>query len=140
MNCNSNHLIQTFLFQFDIRLLTLRGVQWLYKYQHKEWLKYYAQIFYKAIRINHLDIIQWIHEYCNTGNIYWNRAMDWAALNGQLHVIQWLHENRQEGCTHWAMDYAASRGHLHVIQWLSENRRVIQRMPLNGQRYMVICM
>ena len=87
------NLIQTFLFQFDINKLNLKQVQWLYNYQHKEWLNYYPQIFYQAIQTNHLYIIQWIHEHCNNENIIsWHKAMDWAARAGHLSTIQWLHE------------------------------------------------
>ena len=95
MNKYSTHSIQTFLFKFNVRIQTLKQLQWLYKYQHKEWLKYSAQILCQAIKTNHLDIVQWIHENCPWNQVM-KRAMDWAAFEGQLEIIQWLSVNRQE--------------------------------------------
>ena len=68
-----------------------------------------------ATYYGHLHVIQWLHENREEGCTHW--AMDWAASKGHLHVVQWLHKNRQEGCTTNAMDLAAENGHLHVVQW-----------------------
>ncbi len=47
--------------------------------------------------------------------------MNLAAANGHLEVIKWLHENRNEGCSTWAMDWAVENGHSEVVKWLREN-------------------
>jgi len=34
-----------------------------------------------------------------------------------------LHDNRDEGCTEYAMDWAAENGHLDVVKFLEENKK-----------------
>jgi len=95
--------------------------------------------------VQHLDIVQWLHNNCNEGcrgglkvpsdmhpflacvfehdrEGWTTAAMDGAAANGHLNVVQWLQQNRTEGCTEAAMDGAASNGFLEAVQWLHENR------------------
>ena len=73
-----------------------------------------------AAIIGNIDIIKWLH--INIRNSCSTDAMDWAAQNGHLEVVKWLHENRPEGCTTDAMDLAAATGHLEIVKWLHENR------------------
>ena len=49
-----------------------------------------------AALIGYLKAIEY-----STNLTFTTDAMDWAAMNGHLHVIKWLHHNRKEGvyCT-----------------------------------------
>ena len=73
-----------------------------------------------AAMIGDIEIVKWVHE--NIQDCCTTRTMNNAAENGHLEVVKWLHENRTEGCTTDAMDWAASKGHLEVVKWLHENR------------------
>ena len=48
------------------------------------------------------------------------RAMNWAAMDGHLHVIRWLSKNKCKGWSGWSSDTiinAATYGYLDIIQW-----------------------
>ncbi len=47
--------------------------------------------------------------------------MDYAAESGHLDIVRFLHQNRNEGCTTYAMDYAAKNGHRDVVNFFHEN-------------------
>ena len=46
--------------------------------------------------------------------------MDWAAKNGHFKIIKFLHENRQEGCTSFALEWAEKYNHNEIIKYLNE--------------------
>ena len=73
-----------------------------------------------AAMIGDIEIVKLVHE--NIQDCCTTDAMDYAAYNGHLEIVKWLHENRTEGCTTDAMDWAASKGHLEIVKWLHENR------------------
>jgi hypothetical protein len=64
-------------------------------------------------------VVQWLHDHRTEGCT--TDAMDWAAINGHLHMVQWLHEHRTEGCTKKAMGWAAENGHQHMVEWLQQH-------------------
>ncbi|OQR94221.1 hypothetical protein THRCLA_22248 [Thraustotheca clavata] len=50
------------------------------------------------------------------------KAMDWAAMQGHLHIVQYLHENHNS-CTVDAIDQAAKNGHFELVAFLCNNRK-----------------
>ncbi|EQC33961.1 hypothetical protein SDRG_08640 [Saprolegnia diclina VS20] len=51
-----------------------------------------------------------------------DRAMDVAAIWGQLAVLMYLHLRGHAGCTTRTMDYAAAYGHVACLAFLSAHR------------------
>ncbi|EQC33960.1 hypothetical protein SDRG_08639 [Saprolegnia diclina VS20] len=51
-----------------------------------------------------------------------DRAMDVAAMHGQVDVLLFLHKASQVGCTTRAMDYAAAYGQMECLRFLHQFR------------------
>ncbi|OQS02336.1 hypothetical protein THRCLA_05273, partial [Thraustotheca clavata] len=47
-------------------------------------------------------------------------AMNDAAAVGRLDILEWLHTHRTEGCTDDAMTYAIAGDHYDIVKWLHE--------------------
>ena len=73
-----------------------------------------------AAMIGDIDLVKWTHK--NIYDCWTHDSMNYAALCGHLDVIKWIHVNQPEACKTNAMDFAAWNGHLPVVQWLHSNR------------------
>jgi hypothetical protein len=67
----------------------------------------------------HFDIVKYLLENRNEGCTTW--AMDWAALYNRLDILEYLH-NKKKYCTFRAMNFAATNGNLEIVTWLHVNR------------------
>lgn len=61
-----------------------------------------------------MSVVKYLHENRNEGCTHY--AMDYA--NGDLSIIKFLDENRSEGCTVDAMNWSSKYGHLQIVEFL----------------------
>ena len=49
-------------------------------------------------------------------------AINWASLNGHIHILDWFKNNDYEiKYTENAINWASQHGHIHILNWFKNN-------------------
>lgn len=88
------------------------------------------EMYYYALRHNHVDVADWLHEnldaYCDYASHppLGQYIFDAVVLNPTLEAIEWLQTNKKSDFSNsdFAMDLAASGGTIDMLEWLQTNR------------------
>ncbi|GAM20441.1 hypothetical protein SAMD00019534_036160 [Acytostelium subglobosum LB1] len=94
----------------------------LIKYLHTNGLPIMKETVNAAAKANELEVFRYLEIECKLGKHIKAAAMDIAAGAGSLKIVRYLHENRNEGCSEYALSDAATQGHLDVVRYLQEKR------------------
>jgi len=99
--------------------------------------------------------IEWIHQRTDgtddpsyqkeNEKHYWTNALDWASMEGNIHIVEFLHYHRAHlgGCTKAALTEATAMGHLDVVEFLWKYRSEgmepmgLTRAAANGHLHMI---
>lgn len=93
-------------------------VYWMYEQNCPFWLNVSMD---EASKADDLEFMEWLHAHGDRFDIEISeRAVQTAAINGQVSILQWLHATYKDLCRAW-MQHAGHRyGNLEVIEWLHE--------------------
>ena len=81
----------------------------------------------KAAAAGHIDILEWTSD----NGLSWNKAPEYAARNGQIHVLEWLYE-REPLSPSRLSKCAAIAGQVEVLRWLLQDGKYQTDRLYNG--------
>ena len=87
------------------------------KYLHNRGKKFTSRAINAATQNGHLNVVSFLHEHNKDNSFFSDKVMFWAARNGHLDILKYCKE-QEIICSEKAIEKAALYGNLEVVKWL----------------------